>query len=80
VLEWSKPAAGLATLRITADSDLAVEDERNRADNSFSLSLDIAAAPSGNGDSSGDGDGFSIPGFGLAGALLSAAIVARRRR
>ena len=80
LLEWSKPAAGLATLRITADSDLAVEDERNRADNSFSLSLDIAAAPSGNGDSSGDGDGFSIPGFGLAGALLSAAIVARRRR
>jgi subtilase family serine protease len=79
LLEWSKPAAGLATLRITADSDLAVEDERNRADNSFSLSLDIAAAPSGNGDSSGDGDGFSIPGFGLAGALLSAAIVARRR-
>jgi hypothetical protein len=79
LLEWSKPAAGLATLRITADSDLAVEDERNRADNSFSLSLDIAAAPSGNGDSSGDGDGFSIPGFGLAGALISAAIVARRR-
>ena len=75
-------AAGLATLRITADPALAVEDERNRADNSFSLSLDIAAAPSGNGDSSGDGDGdgFSIPGFGLAGALLSAAIVARRRR
>lgn len=80
LLEWSKPAAGLATLRITADPALAVEDERNRADNSFSLSLDIAAAPSGNGDSSGDGDGFSIPGFGLAGALLSAAIVARCRR
>ena len=59
-----------------------MESAGARADNSFSLSLDIAAAPSGNGDSSGDGDGdgFSIPGFGLAGALLSAAIIARRRR
>ena len=79
LLEWDKPSAGLATLRITADPDLAIDDERSRADNSFSLSLDIAAAPSGN-DNGGDDDGFSIPGFGLVGALLSAAIVARRRR